>query len=142
MGFPCWRSCSDPTGINSLQRSSAVTNISSSVTLQSVTVNYFCKNPLLTYHPAKLSHDLHGRFMGYHQPVYTSHNSTVKDQAWEAVNVGHGPVAIDTKLAQSRGLPPTRLWKPDRTKSVYLVAAYHALHCLVRKVYHKTKRSC
>ena len=72
--------------------------------------------------PGQARHD--GELM----PVATL--PTARDEAWAAVNVGQGLVAIDTTLAQSHGLPETRRWKPDRTKSVYLVAAYHALHCL------------
>lgn len=58
-------------------------------------------------------------------------NQTEADQAWDAINTGHGVVAVDKSWAKQRGLLPSRDYKPDRSKSVYTVATYHPLHCLV-----------
>lgn len=71
------------------------------------------------------------RIEGYYRPEYTDPNSTVADAAWDALNIGHGVVALDTSFARAKGLPPSRSFIKDRSKSVYYLAAYHGIHCLV-----------
>lgn len=73
----------------------------------------------------------HERFMGYSNSVYTSNNETEADEAWDAVNIGHGLVAVEKEWAAAQKLPPSREWKPDRSKLVYSLAVYHPLHCMV-----------
>lgn len=61
-----------------------------------------------------------------------SPNETEAAAAWDAIESGHGDVAVDPRWAASRGLPPSFLHPLDSTRMVYVVEAYHAIHCLVR----------
>lgn len=62
---------------------------------------------------------------------YGSHNHTVDDYFWRAINPAHGFVAIDKDIAQAEGLTRAMSLPSDDTKAVYLLEAYHQVHCLV-----------
>ena len=53
------------------------------------------------------------------------------DQAWDGILPGHGVVAIDHKLAADQGLPLSMSLPDDHSKGVYILDAYHQIHCLV-----------
>lgn len=63
---------------------------------------------------------------------FMSDNETVASAAWDAIEAGHGEVNIDPEWAADRGLPTSMRHPGDQDKMVYSIAAYHALHCLVR----------
>ena len=63
--------------------------------------------------------------------AYGSHNHTRDDQLWKAINPSHGFVAIDRQAAEDQHLPVAMYLPSDGTKGVYLLEAYHQLHCLV-----------
>ncbi len=63
---------------------------------------------------------------------YGSHNHTRDDVFWEAINPSHGFVAIDRQEAAERHWPTAMYLPSDESKGVYLLEAYHLLHCLVR----------
>lgn len=72
---------------------------------------------------------------GYWTPEYRSHDENQADAAWASINTGVGMVALEKDWAFVHGLPPSKEYPPDPAKSVFYVAAYHSLHCLVRLPY-------
>lgn len=66
--------------------------------------------------------------------AYSSPNATddeVVDNAWDAIAKDFGVVAVDHKTAKKIGAPSTMDLPSDPTKGIYVVEAYHSLHCLV-----------
>ena len=53
------------------------------------------------------------------------------DEAWDEINPGHGVVALDHNLAAAQGLPTSMSLPSDSFKGVYILDAYHQIHCLV-----------
>jgi len=64
------------------------------------------------------------------QSVYSSANTTERDHVWDRVNHDIGVVAVPKKWAQEKGLPLGSTWPWNPDKAIYLVNAYHQLHCL------------
>lgn len=62
---------------------------------------------------------------------FMSKNVTEADEAWDLVGSGHGDVAIEPQYAFKHGLPPTIAHPKDDRKLLYIIAAYHAIHCIV-----------
>lgn len=62
---------------------------------------------------------------------YTQENQTLADQEWEAIATGHGSIALDQESIKAWNLPPAQEFVWDESKSVYVLNAYHSLHCLV-----------
>ncbi|CAK3814415.1 Hypothetical predicted protein [Lecanosticta acicola] len=52
------------------------------------------------------------------------------DALWNGINPAHGFVAIDREQAASKGWPESMYLPSDHSKGVYLLEAYHQLHCL------------
>lgn len=69
-----------------------------------------------------------------------SENETEAAQAWSAIEPGHGVVALDPQWAALNGLPATKAHPINSNKAVYIVEAYHAIHCLVCWFLHRLKR--
>lgn len=67
----------------------------------------------------------------YLPTVYWSPNETEADLAWEFISAGFGIVAVDADYADHRSLPESEVWREDASKRVYVLEAYHAIHCLV-----------
>ena len=63
---------------------------------------------------------------------YSEKNSTEVDALWDAILPSHGFVAMDTGWALGRQWPESMRLPSDSSKSVYLLEAYHQLHCIVR----------
>lgn len=53
------------------------------------------------------------------------------DQAWDDIVPAHGIVAVDHTWAADRQLPASLSLPSDADKGVYIIDAYHQLHCLV-----------
>ena len=53
------------------------------------------------------------------------------DANWKKIKATHGTVAIDRSFAASLGLPTGDSIHADPSKSVYVLEAYHSVHCLV-----------
>ena len=66
--------------------------------------------------------------------VYGSHNHTRDNALWDAINPSHGFIAVDRKDAAARNWPATMYLPSDESKGVYLLEAYHQLHCLVSRL--------
>ena len=75
---------------------------------------------------------------------YTSPNQNVSDAAWAALSADDGLVALDMAWAEQKGLPAsTALFPWDRTKRLYVLNAYHGIHCVVRSIkFHCSRRLC
>lgn len=66
----------------------------------------------------------------WHTP-YGSHNHTRDFRGGMSLTLSHGFIAIDRKEAEAMHWPIT-MWLPsDHDKGVYLLEAYHQMHCLV-----------
>lgn len=69
----------------------------------------------------------------YAPSVYNSHNETEAALAWDSVLPGHGLVAIDPLYAEKHNLPETMKLPGNSARLVYIIEAYHAMHCTVRE---------
>lgn len=66
--------------------------------------------------------------------MYSAKNpneSVSADAAWDAIVPAHGIVAVDKQWAEERQLPLSMELPSDNSKQVYILEAYHMLHCLV-----------
>ena len=69
------------------------------------------------------------------QSAYNSKNMTEADEAWNTMLTGHGIVSFPERYAAEHNMIATlhySIESPEAEKSrVYVVEAYHAMHCLV-----------
>lgn len=70
-------------------------------------------------------------FRGSAFTKFMSEDVTEANAAWDLVESGHGDVAIEPQYAFKHGLPPTIAHPKDNEKLLYIIAAYHAIHCIV-----------
>ncbi|KAB8259680.1 hypothetical protein BDV32DRAFT_56085 [Aspergillus pseudonomiae] len=63
-------------------------------------------------------------------------NASHTDSLWESILPSHGFIAIDRDFARSHGWHESMYLPSDHSKGVYLLEAYHYLHCL--KILRKT----
>ena len=69
----------------------------------------------------------------YHsQYDYWSDNQTLADSLWESIDTSPMVVALPYTEAFGRGLSWSVPWVWDDDKGVYLIKAFHSIHCLVR----------
>ncbi|EZF36239.1 hypothetical protein H109_03621 [Trichophyton interdigitale MR816] len=61
---------------------------------------------------------------------YSDKNFTETDAAWDSMNTAHGFIAMDRKWAKERHWPDSMHLPSDDSKNVYLLEAYHLLHCV------------
>lgn len=62
---------------------------------------------------------------------YSSGNRTHADALWKGLRPGFGVVALDHEWAAARELPHSQDNPDDPTQGLYILDAYHQLHCLV-----------
>ena len=67
----------------------------------------------------------------YWNTDWSSSNHSSSDHLWEAIRPSHGIVALDRAYAEQNGLAEAMYLPSDHSKGVYLLEAYHQLHCLV-----------
>jgi len=94
----------------------------------------------LTANGISLAHNIERQ--GNLPTKFMSENETEADSAWDAIQAGHGDVAIDPGWAAARGYPPSWPHPKHPDKEVYVIEAYHAIHCLkvLRDHYRKLSR--
>lgn len=63
--------------------------------------------------------------------VYTSHNTSKRDHMWDAINHDSDIVAVSKTWALEKGLELGADFPWDESKTIYLVNAFHSLHCIV-----------
>ena len=68
--------------------------------------------------------------MGVHS-VYVDKNITLRNEAWDAINVDSGMVAVPDEFVARHGLPAAQRFVWDNSKSIYLLNGYYTLHCTV-----------
>ena len=59
------------------------------------------------------------------------HDSEAVDQRWLEILPAHGIVAVNQQWVADKQLPKSLEHPQDPSKSVYIIDAYHQLHCLV-----------
>jgi hypothetical protein len=62
---------------------------------------------------------------------YSDKNFTETDALWDDINPAHGFISVDRSWAKIQHWPDTMPMPEDSSKSVYLLEAYHLLHCVV-----------
>lgn len=67
----------------------------------------------------------------YQHSKYLSENETEASLAWDSILAGHGVIAVDPKYALQKSLPKTKELPESGGKLVYVIEAYHAIHCVV-----------
>jgi hypothetical protein len=72
----------------------------------------------------------------YQHSKYISSDEQVASEAWENILPGHGVVAIERDYAVSKKLPETTILPESGGKSLYVIEAYHAMHCVVSSPYY------
>lgn len=57
----------------------------------------------------------------------------IDDPMWddELFDFTVGFVALDHKMAKKKGLIPAQNWPWDASKGVYVLKAFHSIHCVV-----------
>jgi hypothetical protein len=63
--------------------------------------------------------------------AYSSANLTLQDELWDSLLWTHGMIVVDREWAKSKDWPDTMELPGDSRKGVYLLEAYHEIHCLV-----------
>ncbi|KAL4939928.1 hypothetical protein BDV06DRAFT_230777 [Aspergillus oleicola] len=61
---------------------------------------------------------------------YSPQNHSDADALWDAINAAHGIIAVDRAWAGKQNWPGSMALPDDASKGVYLLEAYHQLHCL------------
>jgi hypothetical protein len=71
--------------------------------------------------------------------AYSDKNFTETDALWDAINPAHGFIAMDRQWAKERHWPDSMHLPSDDSKNVYLLEAYHLLHCvtIIRKTFYE-----
>ncbi|KAI1455385.1 hypothetical protein F4805DRAFT_459765 [Annulohypoxylon moriforme] len=62
--------------------------------------------------------------------AYSPANRSDADNLWDEINPAHGIVSVDRDWAAAQGWPLSGYYPGDKTKAVYLLEAYHLLHCI------------
>jgi len=65
-----------------------------------------------------------------HNTEYASTNFTETYDLWKAVDFDLGMIALPNDYAESKGLHKSQAFPWDPKKGIYLVNAYHSIHCL------------
>lgn len=86
--------------------------------------------PLLKFIPARLSREYNVPLLANNHSAFDSPVNAVADAAWESIEAGHGDVLLTPSEAASLGLPPSFPHPFHPEFQVYIIDAYHAMHCL------------
>lgn len=60
----------------------------------------------------------------------STENKSHTEKLWDQIQPSHGFIAIDRTWAEHHKWPESMYLPSDKTKGVYLLEAYHYLHCL------------
>jgi len=67
----------------------------------------------------------------WHDTIYAhSKNNTFRDQLWDGIDIDRSVIALDHDEAALLGLPRSQNFVWDETKGIYIINAYHQLHCI------------
>jgi hypothetical protein len=56
------------------------------------------------------------------------------NMAWNAIQAGHGVVALTSEFVAKHDLPDSLRSKEDPSKKLYAIEAYHMMHCVVSRL--------
>jgi hypothetical protein len=71
----------------------------------------------------------------FHSP-YWGRNETTAEKLWNQLEIHTGFVALDKSWTDEKDLPRGDSFPWDDSKSIYVLNAFHILHCLVRIALH------
>jgi hypothetical protein len=63
--------------------------------------------------------------------VYSHPNETVRNEAWNSLDIDRTIIALDHDEALTLGRPTSAVFPWDKKKDIYAVSSFHQLHCLV-----------
>lgn len=78
--------------------------------------------------PNTVKQTISGQTLYSHPPEL---NQTLRDEMWGNMKYDRGLVFVDKETIQDLGLDETKTFPWDVSKGVYLVNAFHQIHCLV-----------
>jgi hypothetical protein len=61
---------------------------------------------------------------------YSSEDQIAQDEMWNSIVWTHGLIAVDQEWAKSQNWPETMARPNNGSQAVYLLEAYHEIHCL------------
>ncbi|OAG11632.1 uncharacterized protein CC84DRAFT_1080192, partial [Paraphaeosphaeria sporulosa] len=67
----------------------------------------------------------------YAHSKYMSNDEEVASKAWDDILAGHGVIALDADYIAEKNLPPSVALPDDSGNFMYVIEAYHAMHCTV-----------
>ncbi|KAF7860757.1 hypothetical protein EAF04_008275 [Stromatinia cepivora] len=79
------------------------------------------------------SGDTRWRQFQWHTNIYSSDDpkdSEAISAAWDRIVPAHGFVAVDREWAEEHNLPASMSLPSDSSKGVYVIDAYHQVHCI------------
>lgn len=85
-------------------------------------------DPLKTSDYADLTFDRKDPWV--HYTPYATTNLSEAASLWDDIDFDSGFIALDYEYAEAKGLPKSQPFPWDDTKGIYLINAYHSLHCL------------
>ena len=62
---------------------------------------------------------------------FSTGNISEASKLWEAIDFDSGVVALDLESMREEGIPQSQPFPWDHSKGLYIVNAYHSIHCLV-----------
>lgn len=80
--------------------------------------------------PAKLTWNVPQQFV--YLGSYDNSNETLSLDAWNAISINSGSVALKDSYAESLGLPIAQRFHWDNSKRLYFLNGHHSVHFLVR----------
>ncbi|KAF2439605.1 hypothetical protein P171DRAFT_490293 [Karstenula rhodostoma CBS 690.94] len=79
--------------------------------------------------PTGLSHERTVSRTIYAHSKYMSNDEEVASKAWDDILPGHGVIALDADYVAEKNLPPSVPLPDESGKFMYVIEAYHAMHC-------------
>lgn len=71
----------------------------------------------------------------YAHSNYMSEDEAVASKAWDNILAGHGVIALDADYVAKKNLPPSVPLPDDSGNFMYVIEAYHAMHCTVSQLW-------
>ncbi|KAM3073409.1 hypothetical protein ACMFMG_004692 [Clarireedia jacksonii] len=88
--------------------------------------DYYCRSPIVGILPNTME-----RTISDITPFSVRReNNSARDALWNSLATDRGVVAVDQETVAKHGLTETIVFPWDTTKRVYIVIAFHQLHCL------------
>jgi hypothetical protein len=70
----------------------------------------------------------------YAHSKYMSNDEVVASKAWDEILAGHGVIALDADYISEKNLPPSVAFPDESGNFMYVIEAYHAMHCTVSHI--------